>query len=309
LSQLQLFYKMNIMVVNKKAFNRICLLGKGKVDSIKKVKWMEVYALVGRSGTGKSHQAMNVAYDQGIDTVIDDGLLIKDGYKVAGKSAKREATALGAVKRAIFLDPEHAKEIRGYLEKLQPSRILILGTSLRMVERITTALQLKKPVQVIYIEEIATEREMKLAKELRENHGMHVIPVPTIEVKKDFPGYLVDPLKYFFKKKNELRRKIGEKSIIRPKFSLMGKLLISEYAVSQIVTYVVVPVPGISQINKVLVKMQEEGVTVRIEVTVRYHFFLPDLAKEVRKIVHQQLEYLTGLIVYGVHIVFKSLEY
>ena len=76
---------------------------------------MEVYALVGPSGTGKSHQAMNVAYDYGIDTVIDDGLLIKDGFKVAGSSAKREATALGAVKRAIFLDPQHAREIREHL--------------------------------------------------------------------------------------------------------------------------------------------------------------------------------------------------
>jgi len=281
------------------------LKGWGQIE----VKSMEVYALVGSSGTGKSHQAMNVAYDHGIDTVIDDGLLIKDGFKVAGKSAKREATALGAVKRAIFLDPEHAREIRECLQKLNPPRVLILGTSLRMVLRITEALQMDKPVKVIKIEDISTERERKLARELRENHGMHVIPVPTIEIKKDFPGYLVDPLKYFFKKKNESRRKIGEKSIIRPKFSLMGKLYISEYAVQQITTFVVLPIPGVSQLNRVNVKMQEEGVTVQLELTARFGVYLPDLAKEIRGLLHQQLEYITGMIVYGVHIVFKSIDF
>lgn len=270
---------------------------------------MEVFALVGPSGTGKSHRAISVAYENGIDTVIDDGLLIKDGCKIAGKSAKREATTFAAVKRAIFHDPAHAQEIRKCLAELQPVRVLILGTSVRMVERITTALELPKPVRVIPIEDIATEREMNMARELRVSHGMHVIPVPTIELKADFPGYLVDPLKYFLKKKNEPRQQIGEKSIIRPKFSLMGKLLISEYAVTQVVTYLVLQISGITRVNRVMVNMQEEGVTLRLEITARYNVFLPDLAKEIRMNIQQQVESLTGLIVYGVHILFKSLDY
>ncbi|MDD2211612.1 MAG: Asp23/Gls24 family envelope stress response protein [Clostridia bacterium] len=270
---------------------------------------MEVYALVGRSGTGKSHRAITVAYENGIDTVIDDGLLIKDGCKVAGKSAKREATTFAAVKRAIFHDSEHAREVKNCLAEMQPAKVLVLGTSLHMVEHITSALELPKPVQIIQIEDIATEREMNMARELRVSHGMHVIPVPTIELKADFPGYLVDPLKYFLKKKNEPRQQMGEKSIIRPKFSLMGKLLISEYAITQIVIYLVVRISGITKVNRVIVNMQEEGVTVRLEVTASYNQFLPDVAKEVKANVKQQVEALTGLIVYGVHILFKSLEY
>ena len=136
-----------------------------------------------------------------------------------------------------------------------------------------------------------------------------LFPVPTIEIKKDFPGYLVDPLKYFLKKKNDSRRKIGEKSIIRPKFSMMGKLLVSEYAVSQISTYVVLPLPGVSQLNRVVVKMYEDGVTVTLEITARYNIYLPDLAKEIRRVLHQQLEYQTGMTVYGVHVIFKSIDF
>jgi uncharacterized alkaline shock family protein YloU len=269
---------------------------------------MEVYALVGSSGTGKSHRAIIVAYEHDINTVIDDGLLIKEGCKLAGKSAKREATALKAVKRAIFLEPEHAEEVRRCLEKEKPERILVLGTSLRMVQRITDTLALPRPIKVINIEEVATENEMKLAQNLREVHGMHVIPVPTIEIKKDFPGYLVNPLKYILRKKNEARRTIGEKSIIRPKFSLIGKLVITEHAVSQIVTYVTLKTPGVTQVSKVGVEMSEEGVRIRQEITVRYGRFLPDVGKNVLKNVESSLEKSTGLIVYGVHVLIKSLE-
>jgi hypothetical protein len=178
-----------------------------------------------------------------------------------------------------------------------------------MVECITVALELPEPIKVIKIEEIATKWEIDMARELRVSHGMHVIPVPTIELKADFPGYLVDPLKYFIKKKNEPRQRLSEKSIIRPKFSLIGKLIISEFAISQLVTYFVVQVAGIAKVNRVIVNMQEEGVTVRLELTANYKTFLPDVAKEVRKSIQQQIEYLTGLIVYGVNVIFKSIDY
>ena len=50
---------------------------------------MEVYALIGASGTGKSHNAYIVMEQYSIDMMIDDGLLIKDGKKMAGTSAKQ----------------------------------------------------------------------------------------------------------------------------------------------------------------------------------------------------------------------------
>ena len=51
---------------------------------------MKVYALVGKSGTGKSHHSMWVARENNIDYIIDDGLLVSDNQIIAGKSAKRE---------------------------------------------------------------------------------------------------------------------------------------------------------------------------------------------------------------------------
>ena len=51
---------------------------------------MDVIALVGPSGTGKSHRALLVANQYKADIIIDDGLLIKDGKIIAGSSAKKE---------------------------------------------------------------------------------------------------------------------------------------------------------------------------------------------------------------------------
>ena len=51
---------------------------------------MEIYALVGPSGTGKSHHATELADELQISYIIDDGLLIHNGKKLAGVSAKSE---------------------------------------------------------------------------------------------------------------------------------------------------------------------------------------------------------------------------
>lgn len=49
---------------------------------------------------------------------------------------------LKAVRRAIFWDAEQREEVRQALEKINPKRVLILGTSDRMVETICKALGL-----------------------------------------------------------------------------------------------------------------------------------------------------------------------
>ncbi len=58
---------------------------------------MEVVAFVGPSGTGKSHHAIGVAFDNKCDAIIDDGLLIK-GTKILAvlqpKTSKIESKQL-----------------------------------------------------------------------------------------------------------------------------------------------------------------------------------------------------------------------
>ena len=109
------------------------------------------------------------------------------------------------------------------LKKIKPDSILILGTSDGMVEKIAENLELEKPEKTIYINEVATETEMETAKRIRTTEGKHVIPVPTFEIKRDFAGYILDPLQIFKYRRND-EPYITEKSIIRPTFSYLRQI-------------------------------------------------------------------------------------
>ena len=189
---------------------------------------IQVYAFVGPSGTGKSYRAQMVASEYNIRYIIDDGLLIKDNEVIAGESAKKAPTKIETVKEALFIDNSQAEEIKKALRKNKPESLLILGTSDGMIEKIRTNLELPELTKTIYITDVATDQEMEEAKRMRQVEGKHVIPVPTFEIKKDFSGYLLDPLQIFKSKGKDAKPYISEKSIIRPTFSYLGNYTISD---------------------------------------------------------------------------------
>jgi len=272
---------------------------------------MDIMALVGPSGTGKSHRALIVAHEHNVDTIIDDGLLIKDSKIIAGYSAKKEPSKIQAVRRAIFMQPEHAQEVREAILKVQPNRILILGTSENMVEKIVHALELPAISKIIRIEEIATQAEIAKARESRLKEGKHIIPVPTIELKPHFSGYLIDPLEIFFKKPQTKHRKLGEKSIVRPTFSYYGKLLISDAAIASIVDYVATSELTITRTAQIKIKNfqdKEKGISISLDVTIKYGRPIWDIVRQVQTQIKTAVEQMTGLEVKEVNIAVKSLS-
>ena len=88
-------------------------------NSCREGRLLEVIAFIGPTGTGKSHRASKVAHDCGADVLIDDGILIKDNKIIAGSSAKYETNKIRSVKKAIFIDEEHAQQVRDALNQLQ----------------------------------------------------------------------------------------------------------------------------------------------------------------------------------------------
>ena len=164
----------------------------------------KVYAFVGPSGTGKSYRAQMVAGENNINYIIDDGLLIKGNEVIAGISAKKAPTKIETVKNALFVKEDQRQNMIKTIKKYKPDSILILGTSDGMVAKIAETLELPEISKTIYINEVATEEEMETARRTRVTQGKHVIPVPTFEIKKDFSGYILDPLQIFkFKGKDK----------------------------------------------------------------------------------------------------------
>lgn len=209
---------------------------------------MRVFAFVGPSGTGKSYRAQMVAGENNISYIIDDGILINENEVVAGESAKKAPTKIETVKHAIFIDEKERKKMVKAIKKYKPESILILGTSDGMVEKIAKNLELPEIQKTIYIQEVATKDEMETARNIRITQGKHVIPVPTFEIKKDFSGYILDPLQIFKSKGNGNKPYISEKSIIRPTFSYLGNFTISDTVFRQIVEYLAGKEEGISKI-------------------------------------------------------------
>lgn len=272
---------------------------------------MEVLALVGPSGTGKSHRATVVAHQLEAQAIIDDGLLIQGNRILAGASAKRQPTRIGAIKSALFMDEDKAKEIKQAISSLNPDKILILGTSEEMVRRIAARLDLPAPSKMLKIEDIATEKEIRKAKFLRSSYSKHVIPAPTLEVKKSFPGTLVDPLKIFLRKKGTPNKKDWlEQSVVRPTFTYHGKLSIANSALSAIAGHAASAVAGVSSVGRIHVNTDQNGtVSFDLAPTITFGSYLPDVAEQIQRQVKDAVEEMTGLQVTEVNVQVKGLSF
>ena len=275
-----------------------------KLPFINKIK---VYASVGPSGTGKSYRAQMIASERGISFIIDDGLLIKENEVIAGESAKKAATKVATVKHALFYEESEREPIIKAFKKYKPESILILGTSDGMVQKIAANLGLPEISETIYITDVATEEEMKTARRIRVTEGKHVIPVPTFEIKKDFSGYLLDPLQIFKSKGKGQQPYISEKSIIRPTFSYLGKFTISDLVFRQILEYLAVQTPAIHKILKARVDNFGEGVKIYMEVSIVYGFNVVEGLNKFKEKSRKEIEKLTAMNVVELDVVAKNI--
>lgn len=269
---------------------------------------IKVYAFVGPSGTGKSYRAQMVAGEYGIHYIIDDGLFIKDNEVIAGNSAKKAPTKIETVKHALFLTDEEKKEIKKAIKKYKPEGILILGTSDNMVKKIAENLELPQIEKIIRIEEIATPEEMEDARRIRRTEGKHVIPVPTFEIKKDFSGYILDPLQIFKTKGRGNAPYISEKSIIRPTFSYLGNFTISDVVFRQIIEYLASKTNFIYKIVKTRVENLPEGPSIYMEVIVLFGFDLVTGLTNFKEKAKKEIERLTTMNVQKINVVAKGIK-
>ena len=216
-----------------------------------------------------------MAKENGINYIIDDGILIHGSSIVAGSSAKKAATKIESVKAAIFADETRAQNMRRALLEEMPPALMILGTSRDMIDRICQSLGLSKPSMLIRIEDISTEEERREAKETRMTEGKHTIPVPTMEIRHEFSGSLAEPL-------NKLRRRFdrtdkgfvgeGERTVVRPTFSTLGSYSISDDAMAQMVRISLKQVEGVGQMRHFRANKEPYGASFAITISLHYGY-------------------------------------
>ena len=185
---------------------------------------------------------------------------------------------------------------------------MILGTSDNMVHKIAENLGLPKIEKIIRIDEIATEEVIQTARRIRVTEGKHVIPVPTFEIKKDFSGYILDPLQIFKSKGIGKAPYISEKSIIRPTFSYMGNFTISDSVFRQIIEYIAYKSPAIHKIGKMRITKYEEGPSIYLEVIVMYGCNIINELSLFKSKCQKEIEKLTAMNISNMEIVAKGIE-
>lgn len=274
---------------------------------------MKVYALVGKSGTGKSYHSMELCSKLNIMTIIDDGLLIYKNHVVAGKSAKRAETKIGAVKTALFTDDEHAELVRNALADLKKDidSILVIGTSDRMVEKIIARIGIDKIDETIYIEDITSEEERQIANKQREVMGKHVIPASTFQIKRDFAGFFVDPLQ-IFRDVADIASGLGpsdERTVVRPTFSYLGKYFISDKVIEDIINCVANPMRKEITILRIMENNNPDNLIINLVVRCRANGNVVKTAAKLQEEVKNNVEMMTAFNLAEVNVDIKEVAF
>ncbi|MCI7590172.1 MAG: hypothetical protein SPE30_02900 [Candidatus Treponema excrementipullorum] len=280
-------------------------------DFLQSFNNITVFALVGPSGTGKSFRAKLLADKHGLEAIIDDGLLIQNDKILAGQSAKREKTYMGAVRVALFDDKGHRDQVAKVLQKMHIKKILILGTSEKMVQKIAMRLQLPAPSKIIKIEDIATKEEIEKAQRNRLIEGKHVIPVPALEIKHNYPKIFYDRVRIALKggKKKTAGEtgKVYEKTVVRPEFSKKGRLEISEAAITQMVMHCVAEFDNQIRVKKLKIKTDARGYRLILTIDVPFGTQLTGKIHNLQKYIIDNVEKYTGILIEEVNIIIDKI--
>lgn len=264
---------------------------------------MNVYSLSGPSGTGKSTSALVFAHKIGVEALIDDGLLIVNGVKVAGISAKFEKNTITAVRRAIFTDDAHCEEVKNALDTYKVQTILLIGTSDKMTKTIARQLALGPIDKYYYVEDVRSQKEIAKARFIRQTQGKHVMPIPYRQVEQNFFKRLVQRGIEIFSSKRE---KIGETTIVRPDFQ-QEYIDISKHVYVQLLTYCCAKqdnVQKVEHVHFVLGDLAQATITLQLKLPI--HYSLPDRLHTLQKTIQEEFYRHFGYELDAIHLHIKS---
>ncbi len=262
-----------------------------------------VYGLVGRSGTGKSYHAREVADKYKIKLIIDDGLLIKGDRIIEGHSAKEAPNFMGAVKAALFDDDDDKNAITSALLRENTRKILIIGTSEKMVDKIALRLDLPKPGKIIHIEDVSSQDDIETAMHIRFMEGKHIIPVPPIEITRSAPGIVFDSVRVKLGNRKRNKKKVNEKTIVKPEFSKPQEEPIGEPALQQMIKHSIGEFDPMMRVKKVKgVRNSDRTYSISITILLPPRHYIPSTISDLQQYVGDCLEKFGSIMVKSVSI-------
>ena len=148
-----------------------------------------------------------------------------------------------------------------------------------------------------------------MAKRMRIEEGKHVIPVPTFEIKKEFSGYFLHPLRGFQRNLDkEKSTGMADKSIVRPTFSYMGDYKISDNVINEIAIHEANKIDGLEKVQNINLRKTNHGVHIDMTVIIKYGYSIFDVCKQIQYSVRDNVEKYTSVNARRVNILVKNLK-
>jgi len=274
-----------------------------------RLRGVRTFALVGRSGTGKSFRARLIAEKHGIDLLIDDGLLIRDRTILCGQTSKKEANLLSAMRRALFEEPGWSSEARRALRASSFRRALIIGTSVKMAARIASNLGLPRPSEIFFIEDIASAQEMDAARQGRSRRGAHALPLPPVKVRVGLRGTLESGARSLAATLAALRsgRPRPPAMVQAVDLTRKGDVVFTESAVGQMVLHCSKEFEPRMSMGTLRLTMRGNLLALEVPVTVPFQDTTSGELHELREYIIASLEKHAGVLVAEVRLVVEGI--
>ena len=174
-----------------------------------------------------------------------------------------------------------------------------------MVKKIASGLGLPSPEKVINIEDVASSKDIETAIRSRMSEGKHVIPVPTVEIHRNYPQFVYDSVRVFFRHGFRFmprKDKFFEKTVVQPQFGRRGRVSISETALTQMILHCVDEYDDTISVRKLSVKDNKSGYRLHLNLKVPFGIQLSGTIHDLRDYITKSLEHYAGIRVERVDI-------
>lgn len=170
-----------------------------------------------------------------------------------------------------------------------------------MTDKIIARLGLPDVVERIYIEDITTEEEREAADRERHVMGKHIIPVPTLQLKRDFAGYFLNPMK-FIRGRGFGRAQVAERTVVRPTFSYMGEFFISDSVMDDIADCVAAEVSGVARVLNVYENTAPDNLMMDVSLSIERGSAIWESAMEFQSKLAEVVETMTAFNVVQINV-------
>ena len=179
-----------------------------------------------------------------------------------------------------------------------------------MAAKIAARLNLPAPSQIIHIEDIATKDEIDTAMRIRYSEGKHVIPVPPLQITRNYPSIVYDSIRVGLRKRLAFlpvfrKTQTVEKTLVCPEFSKQEQASISEAAITQMVRGCLNEYEDTMKISKVTYSYGNEGydleITVRSPESISGH-----MVAEFEEYIADSLEKYGGILIHKVRLIVQA---